>query len=174
MKWSYQQNLSCNWTEGWESRGSSAQRTEDWGDIIAAFQDLKGAYGKAGKEHYRKARSNRTRGKGFRATKGLEATLEGRFRLGIRKKFFTVGVVRHWNRLPREVVDLPPWKPLDGALNILVKREVSQLIAERLELDDIKGPFWPKPFSELDMSSRTGSENADFIFHRFIAKKIIK
>jgi len=32
---------------------------------------------------------------------------EGRFRLGIRKKFFTMEVVKHWKRLPREVVDAP-------------------------------------------------------------------
>ncbi|KFP10200.1 hypothetical protein Z169_11994, partial [Egretta garzetta] len=49
---------------------------------------------------------------------------QGRFRLDIRKKFFTVRVVKHWNRLPREVVEAPSLETskarLDGALSNLI------------------------------------------------------
>ncbi|KFP96650.1 hypothetical protein N329_03585, partial [Haliaeetus albicilla] len=49
---------------------------------------------------------------------------EGRFRLDVRKKFFTVRVVRHWNRLPGDAVDVPSLEVfkarLDGALSNLV------------------------------------------------------
>ncbi|KFV13250.1 hypothetical protein N340_01582, partial [Tauraco erythrolophus] len=49
---------------------------------------------------------------------------EGRFRLDIRKKFFTQRVVRYWNRLPREVVGTPSLEVfkarLDEALGNLV------------------------------------------------------
>ena len=33
---------------------------------------------------------------------------QGRFKLDIRRKFYTQMVVTHWNRLPKEVVDAPP------------------------------------------------------------------
>ena len=49
---------------------------------------------------------------------------EGRFRLDVRGKFFTMRVVRYCNRLPREVVDAPSLEVfkarLDGALGNLV------------------------------------------------------
>lgn len=72
-----------------------------WGDLIAAFQNLKGAYNGAGEGLFTRACSDKARGNGFKLKK--KASLDIRF--NIRRKFLTLPVVRYGKRLPREVVD---------------------------------------------------------------------
>jgi len=102
--------------------------------LIAAFQYLKGPYKKAGEKLFTKTCSDRTSGNAVKLK-------EGRFRLDIRKKLFTLRAVRHWKRLPREVVDAPSLEvfkaSLDGSLSNLVYWKVSLPIAGGL------GPFQP-------------------------------
>ena len=88
------------------------------GDFVAAFQYLKRAYKKAGEGLFTKAWSYGTRGNGFKLREDI-------FRLAIRKKFFTMKLVRPCNRLPRAAVAAPSLEVfksmLDGALNNLVQ-----------------------------------------------------
>jgi len=98
-------------------------------ELIVACQHLKGAYRKGGDRLFSKACCDRTRSNGFKLR-------EGRFRLYIMKKSFTLRVVKHWNGLPREVVEAPPLETfqvrLDGALSNLIVLKMSLLTAERL------------------------------------------
>ena len=87
------------------------------GDLIAAFQYLKRAYKQEGSQLFERADNSRTKGNGYKLK-------EGRFRLDVRGKFFTMRVVRCSNKLPREVVDASPLEVfkarLDGCLGSLV------------------------------------------------------
>jgi len=46
---------------------------------------------------------------------------QGRFRLGIWKNFITERVIRHWNRLPREVVESPSLEVLKKHVDIALQ-----------------------------------------------------
>jgi len=96
--------------------------------MTAAFQYSKGACKKDGDKLFSRACCARARGNGFK----IKAS---RFRLDVRKKFFT-RAVQHRPSLPREVGDAPPLETfkvrLDGALGNLIQLKMSLLTAQGL------------------------------------------
>ena len=89
----------------------SLEKSRLWGDLIMAFQYLKGAYKQEGERLFTRVDSGRTRGNGFKLR-------QERFMLDIRRMFFTQRMVTHWNSLPREVVDAPSLEAFKARLDV--------------------------------------------------------
>ena len=70
------------------------------GDLVAAYNLIRGQQQGLGESLFTRAPLGVTRNNGHKLR-------EDRFRLDIRKNYFTVGVARVWSRLPREVVLSP-------------------------------------------------------------------
>jgi len=72
---------------------------------------LKGVYKQQEERLFMRVDSDRSRGNGFKLR-------QGRFRLNIRRNFFTQRVVTHWNKLPKEAVDAPSLEAFKARLDV--------------------------------------------------------
>ena len=100
-----------SYEERLRERGSFSLERRLQGALLVAFPCVRGAYKQEGEWLFTRVDSDRTRDDGFKLR-------QGRFRLDIRRKFFTWRVVTHGNRFPKEAVDAPSLEAFEARLDV--------------------------------------------------------